>query len=618
MSEAAVPNPNSSQPSSQSELTQIQPTQLRSTARSTELSDEVAARSDTSAAGNESIPGNGSHDGNDDGWTTVTFPHATSVDALPEITMAEVTWNLGDGAAAIGGEAGGEPTGSEGYASSSKEASFQELQRQNQELREQVSQLERALATSQSALREEMERWETLALAQPQNTTDQAELIQQHNQELHKAQGRIRELFQELERSHQTAQKQQILVETITVQLQSSHEQIAQLERECALAQQRYTEQMQTFHQMEITCRDLRSRLHRQQRYTLQFKAALEKCLDVPTATYMHSSVPDGVEEPSLVAADLDLLQGQPVKLSIPRSQPVQPWSASYEENETLDPAFQAWMNAFMNGQPVEAAVASDSVTSDSMVVSDSIAASHEQIPPIVPDEIGSSGDEQPMVSYTIQRQVSSEVDHATGPGGSDRLHSPLGETTVQGEAPDLSLGDSVLAADLADPDALSSSLTALPTVHRLDSHLASQSGDLADNLPVSSQDTPPQQPSLTSIAGRVVQWPGTVDAARKIATREATAMASSPSTSDGDGAEAASPLAHLGTPAAGEAGRPAQPGADHDRDSDHDRSEIDDPLAPDVFNEMSEIAPILYPTRSMKKRDSLSAVELPSFPRHS
>jgi len=48
------------------------------------------------------------------------------------------------------------------------------------------------------------------------------------------AQDQVRSLFHELEASHKTAQRQEILIETLTAQLESSQERVAQLERECS------------------------------------------------------------------------------------------------------------------------------------------------------------------------------------------------------------------------------------------------------------------------------------------------------------------------------------------------------------------------------------------------
>ena len=254
-----------------------------------------------------------------DEWEIVTFPDAMPVDDLLEqVEEHPVQPSLVSGDFYI------------------------KVQHQNQELRSQVTELEAALLRSQTSLRAEIERWEAATLAQSGSLESSESLLAQQNQALSGSQVRLGQLFVELENSHRMAQRQQILVETLTDQLQSSHEQIAQLERECAAVQQRSNDNLQQFTQSEQTVRDLRSRLHRQQRYTLQFKAALEKCLDVPPAT-AQGFVADFLDE------TLDPVVISPLKVKIPRSQPVQPWSNAntiVEINEP--PILQPWANAII------------------------------------------------------------------------------------------------------------------------------------------------------------------------------------------------------------------------------------------------------------------------------
>ena len=256
-------------------------------------------------------------------WETVTFPNATSVEELTNQRP--------------GSDNRQDPPVQPSLVSGD---SFIKVQQHNPELRNHVAALDSALLRSRHALRAEMERWEAFALAQIDPTESSETQLQNQRQEISGSQARLGDLFVELEQSHRMAQRQQILVETLMDQLQSSHEQIAQLERECASAQARSSEQTQLLLQSEHTGRDLRSRLHRQQRYTLQFKAALEKCLDVPPAT-AQGFVAD------LLTADVPESPSNPVKLNIPRSQPVQPWSAIPESEAKSDPAvLQTWVNA--------------------------------------------------------------------------------------------------------------------------------------------------------------------------------------------------------------------------------------------------------------------------------
>ncbi len=259
---------------------------------------------------------NSSHLHPSDEWETVNFPDALSIDHLPEQTC----------------ESPVVPTLVSGDF-------YLKVQSQNQELRSQVAELEAALLRSQGSLRAEMERWEALSEADPSETSETR--LANQTQALSGSQVRLGQLFSELESSHRMAQRQQILVETLTEQLQNSHEQIAQLERECAAVQQRASESLQQLSQSEQTSRDLRSRLHRQQRYTLQFKAALEKCLDVPPAT-AQGFVSELLEE-----TDSEPVTTAPPKVKIPRSQPVQPWGIA-SSVETA-PALQSWANAIVD-----------------------------------------------------------------------------------------------------------------------------------------------------------------------------------------------------------------------------------------------------------------------------
>jgi hypothetical protein len=145
-------------------------------------------------------------------------------------------------------------------------ALIQELNQCNHALLNRVTQLEIALETAQSdpSLSAKGDRPPTT----PQSSAPQS-------------------LAHQLEFALQANQRQQILLDTLTEQLDSSKERIAELEQDCARTQQRYQEQSQHMAETESLCRDLRSRLQRQQRYTLQYKVALEKSLDVPPPSYL-------------------------------------------------------------------------------------------------------------------------------------------------------------------------------------------------------------------------------------------------------------------------------------------------------------------------------------------
>ncbi|NET60219.1 MAG: hypothetical protein F6K47_29980 [Symploca sp. SIO2E6] len=196
----------------------------------------------------------------------------------------------------------------------------QRMRQRNRCLLEQVSQLQQALREKQEEL-----------LSQRRQDYEHEKLLIQQTEELNTLKEQLTRLFHTLESSHQAAQRQQILIETLSEQLESSQQRVAQLERECALTQQRYNEQSQQLLQAANTCRELRARLYRQQRQTLQFKAALEKSLEMT---------------PPMTAAGQQSHSGTPLTepYSFPKTQPIQPWSSEElvpEDRSPVDPLWQ-------------------------------------------------------------------------------------------------------------------------------------------------------------------------------------------------------------------------------------------------------------------------------------
>lgn len=181
----------------------------------------------------------------------------------------------------------------------------QKMRQRNHRLHEQVAQLRQALKEKQEALHQELTR-----------AHDRELLIVQQAEDMNTVQEQLARLFHALESSHQAAVRQQLLIETLSEQLQGSQERIAQLERECALTQQRYNEQSHQLMQEVNTSRELRSRLHRQQQQTLQFKTALEKSLDMTNSSQLSGQHPPQ--------------RGTLISL-IHKAQPIQPWSAEQE-----------------------------------------------------------------------------------------------------------------------------------------------------------------------------------------------------------------------------------------------------------------------------------------------
>lgn len=227
------------------------------------------------------------------------------------------------------------------------------LQQQNKDLLDHVEQLEKLLDECHSALQLQMKRNQTLETR-----------ISQQTEEMTATQEQVGRLFRELEASHQVAQRQQILIETLSQQLETSQEQVAQLERECAFTQQRYNEQAYNLSQSEMLCQELRSRLDRQQRYTLQFKAALDKCIEVPAHTDIDlSNIPSTAElkyYPQNAAARQHLIL---------KPQPIKPWSANSDflaeetiTNETESPSMPAINSPWEEQETGEVSVSTEFV----------------------------------------------------------------------------------------------------------------------------------------------------------------------------------------------------------------------------------------------------------------
>lgn len=193
----------------------------------------------------------------------------------------------------------------------------EELRAANNNLYEQVEQLKDNLAESEKVL-----QW------QKTRSSVTESMLNQHTQELAAAQEQIKSLFQQLETAVQTVQRQEIFTDSYKAQLQISQQRLAQLERECTLLHTNNNEQSEQLLQSETVCRELRTRLMRQQRQTLQFKAALEKCLDTSVPSY------DSLEDTAKHPKDITNGQGRfsrKARSLFPNAQPIQPWSAESE-----------------------------------------------------------------------------------------------------------------------------------------------------------------------------------------------------------------------------------------------------------------------------------------------
>jgi chemotaxis protein CheY-P-specific phosphatase CheC len=76
---------------------------------------------------------------------------------------------------------------------------------------------------------------------------------------------------------------QQKVIESLTNQLNETCQQLAELESVLQDVRQNSDRQQQQLKTSEAVCQDLRARLQRQTQQTLQFKTALEKCIELPS-----------------------------------------------------------------------------------------------------------------------------------------------------------------------------------------------------------------------------------------------------------------------------------------------------------------------------------------------
>lgn len=272
------------------------------------------------------------------GWQTVDFPGAISIDAIPYAYTEGWSHTEGLGESVLQGvihydDAEISPAATDIAASPlDADGIVQQLQQENAALRDRLLQVEQALMQQlEGQLAAALALSHGEAVGEVSSPLEAASAIEQR-QPFELAQEHLHPLLQELERSRQTVQRQQSLVETLTEQLSSCQERIAHLERDCALTQQRHSEQVQQVLQAESACRDLRLRLHRQQQQTFQFKAALEKCLEMPTA-YGHPVISD-------VALAGDAAMTEALSALLPKNPPVKPWSLTERtSHEPSDPS---------------------------------------------------------------------------------------------------------------------------------------------------------------------------------------------------------------------------------------------------------------------------------------
>lgn len=491
-------------------------------------------------------------------------------------------------------------------------ALIQELNQCNGTLMDRVGQLEEALEYSQNALQAEVGRTQDVQSAY--NAQDWTAVQEQ-----------ITTLFNQLEFAHQTNQRQQILVETVTDQLESSQERVAELEREAALLQQRYNEQTQALQQSENACRDLQARLQRQQRYTLQFKAALEKSLEVPTPQYEVPAI--APEVPVAIAES-----------PFPKVQRIQPWSAQAHTLAKTTP----WMKV----QNLEISVQEEPIAEPMQAsanpqpdLPERPQTTHLNLPafgiPLLqvnsgemdfgnastapaPDAIDQSLEEQ-VQRITTDPALKQQLDEVVKPLAdmlADALLAEQKNAAQSADQPELSsspapesVAPDPLAAVMADAeDALWQDLARLIDVSTEDVVKASLSGDLAAFESIdfaamqgnssSAQVTAPEDPALPRQSPPNQNWPAPQVENPVTQAPESPAKVPAPI-----GADAAAVAPFVRQMVQAQARQTEEPAEQPTQD-----------FIPALENS-SWPSPVVYPLRATKKRQSLAMVDLPTFP---
>lgn len=529
----------------------------------------------------------------DNDWQTVDFPGAISLDEIAA-SLPESEPPLAD------------------RSNSELVELVQQLRQENLELRDRLAQLAEDLVQGQIEYQLEAAR-----LEQPEVVVASPQV--QPVPELAITQERIAQLFHELKLSQQAAQRQQILVETITEQLESSQERIAQLERDCALTQQRYNEQLQQLWQAENTCRDLRLRLHRQQQHTLQFKAALEKCLEMPASYRQGNFMAEPNPEENIAASIATATANSLSQVLAPKNQPVKPWSVAAALADTKDaqgqsdPVFKL-LHTNLESEDLEAAVSP----------APQPAVKSGPVLPLTGSKPAQLEPEDPEFVANLMNLIF--------PDGSPE--TTYSETTyrVDGEAPEAAIfdlspfiaaeGDNTTISTSEEDQALLQLLAAVPLTTEQIGEVVPSGSPQADpeeqadalwedleKLITPSQVEAPEVPSLPALQETVEAVAIAPEVEETTPASEATLE---PETFKLDARAWEAIRAHQENPVKSRSSHffnltvASKGGAD----SSTGVATVEQNASP------SWPSPVIYPTRSAKKLSSLAAVDLPSFPR--
>ncbi len=189
----------------------------------------------------------------------------------------------------------------------------QKLHQQNKYLTETIAGLEQELAATQEQLQSQIIQSRTKEL-----------LISKQKEEFNLSQEETSRLLKEIESDREVIRRQQNNLDSLSQELKASQELVSQLQRQCSRIQESEQEKAERILQLERQERELKARLTRQQRHSLQFKAALDRCLQVPG--YISQGKDSGKTEP-VPLPNITISSNSP----IPKVQPIQPWSSELD-----------------------------------------------------------------------------------------------------------------------------------------------------------------------------------------------------------------------------------------------------------------------------------------------
>lgn len=135
------------------------------------------------------------------------------------------------------------------------------LRKQNRELLESLVKLEQSLAECQQQLQGQKQQAHRNDFLITQNPTQ------------------INAIKEQLKTASEQFKQQQQELNTSQKKLATTQSKLAQVEHQCTLFKQRYREKADQLDNSQKQVEELQTRLQRQQRYALQYKAALDECL---------------------------------------------------------------------------------------------------------------------------------------------------------------------------------------------------------------------------------------------------------------------------------------------------------------------------------------------------